>query len=409
LPARQPSVRGHNLALVLRAVVDGGPASRAQIAAATGLTKASVSGMADALLRAGLLAEGGVASRPSAVGRPGSALSLAPLAPRGIGLEINVDYVATCTVDLAGRRLQREVVADDLRGLPVGAVLDLAARLVARAADEVAAAGAPVAGLAVAVPGLVEEGRGRLLLAPNLGWDDVPVAGELERRLPRLAGAVRLDNEANLGALGELWCGGHRDGDGTPLRSFLHVSGEVGIGAGIVLHGELLRGLRGFAGEIGHVPVAPGEGRRCRCGAMGCLEMVAGQEALLRAAGLPGAARSTGRSWAGPVAELVAAAGGGDARALAALDAAGRALGVATATVVNLLDVGTVLLGGVHALLAPWLRAPLERELAGRVLAARVTPVRLLTSTLGGEAAVRGAATWAARRVVDDPAAWLAA
>ena len=406
-PARQPSVRGHNLALVLGAVVDGGPASRAQVAARTGLTKASVSGMVDALVRAGLLAETGAPSKSAGVGRPGSALAPAPLAPRGIGLEINVDYLATCTVDLAGQPLAKEVVADDLRGLPPVAVLDQAAVLVARAVDAVGAAGGPVAGLGVAVPGLVEEGRGHLLLAPNLGWSEVDVVGELERRLPKLAGLVRLDNEANLGALGELWCGDHADEQGEPLRSFLHVSGEIGIGAGIVLHGELMRGLRGFAGEMGHVPVAPGDGPRCRCGATGCLEMLAGQEALLRAAGLAGAPRSAGRSWSGPVSRLAAAAEDGDPAALRALADGGRALGTGIATVVNLVDVDTVVLGGVYAQLAPWLRAPVEEELAARVLAVRAGPVQLLVSSLAGEAAVRGAATWAARRVVTDPTAWL--
>ncbi|WP_030913164.1 ROK family protein, partial [Streptomyces sp. NRRL F-5126] len=90
---------------------------------------------------------------------------------------------------------------------------------------------------------------------------------------------LTVDNEANFGSLAELWLG-----DGTP-RDFLHVSAEIGIGGAVVVDGRLLRGTRGFAGELGHVPVRP-EGPACVCGGRGCLEQYAGEEAGLRAAGL---------------------------------------------------------------------------------------------------------------------------
>jgi predicted NBD/HSP70 family sugar kinase len=136
--------------------------------------------------------------------------------------------------------------------------------------------------------------------------------------------------------------------------------------------------------------------------------MVAGQEAVLRAAGLQGPSRSAARTWSGPVPGLVAAAEAEQPQALRALATAGTALGIGVAAVVNLVDVDAVVLGGVYARLERWLREPVERELAARVLAARAGAVRLLTSTLGAEAAVRGAATHCVRRVVADPVAWLA-
>jgi predicted NBD/HSP70 family sugar kinase len=108
------------------------------------------------------------------------------------------------------------------------------------------------------------------------------------------------------------------------------------------------------------------------------------------------------------VLELAARAGGGDPAALAAISSAGTALGVAVSALVNLLDVDTVVLGGFHARLAPWLTGPVEAELARRVLAAAWQPVRVLTSPLAGEAAVRGAATSMVRAVIDDPALHLA-
>ena len=120
--------------------------------------------------------------------------------------------------------------------------------------------------------------------APNLGWNQVAAeelfADALAALRPGTAPLpVRSENEANLAALAELWFGGL-----DAVRSFLYLTGEIGVGGALVLDGELLRGAHGFAGEIGHVVVDPA-GPECRCGSRGCLEQYAGQSALLRAAG----------------------------------------------------------------------------------------------------------------------------
>jgi predicted NBD/HSP70 family sugar kinase len=383
--------------------------SRARIAAATGLTKATVSTLVDTLVQAGLLRELGPHAA-AGVGRPGSALALADR-PVGIGLELNVDYLATCTVDLAGAVRRRELVADDF-GHDAGrdrlepALVRAAAALQA-ALDDARASATPVAGVVVAVPGLVEAASGLVRLAPNLGWRDVPLLAELSARV-RLDGVpLRLDNEANLAALGELWCGDHTRPDGEPLTSFLLVSGEIGVGAAIVLDGELYPGMRGFSGEIGHLPLAV-DGPACRCGQRGCLEQYAGQGAILRRAGLAQvpAATSTGRP-GGPVERLVAGARAGDARVLAAVREAGQALGAGISVAVNLLDVETVVLGGLYAVLAPWLLPAVAEQLESRVLAAGWAPIEVVVSRLGADGAVRGAAVAAVREVIDDPAAWI--
>jgi predicted NBD/HSP70 family sugar kinase len=162
-----------------------------------------------------------------------------------------------------------------------------------------------------------------------------------------------------------------------------------------VLDGALYRGSRGWSGEIGHIPIDP-DGPDCRCGARGCLEQYAGQEAVLRAAG------------AGTVTELAEAAAAGHPAALAALTAAGRALGMAVATVVNLLDVRTVVLGGSYASLLPWLHDSIAAEAGRRVLTAAWSPVVLRAATLGPDAAMLGAAGSVLRGVLANPAAWLA-
>lgn len=386
-PARQAQLRGHNLALVLGWVASAGPSSRARIATGTGLTKATVSTLADALLDAGLLVES--PGRPSgSAGRPGHELSLAAPGPVGLGLEVNVDYLAVVAIGLPGQVLSRERVSRDLRGVPAGQVLAEGAQLLLRAA-RAAAAGPGVAGIGVAVPGLVDRGSGLLRTAPNLGWREVDVVAAL-RREPALAGIpTRVGNEANLAALGELWHGVARGQTG-----FVQVSGEIGVGAGVVLEGRLFEGARGYGGELGHLPVRTG-GPVCRCGSSGCLEQVAGQEAVLRRAGVES------------MAELLDQLASGRSRAAAAVREAGRYLGIGLAAMLNVLDVGTVVLGGSYAGLAPWLLDAVEAELAGRVLSAGWAPVQVLVGELGAEAAVHGAAASVLRGVIDDPARYL--
>ncbi|WP_192902235.1 ROK family protein [Micromonospora globbae] len=398
---RQGSLRELNLAVVLgRIAAAERPPSRADLAAETGLTRATVSAVVEDLITGRLVTEAEPAPRAGA-GRPARGLVLAGDGPAGLGLEVNVDYLAACVVDLAGRVRHHTVHRADLRPLSPADALTRLVALAVRARTDAAAQGLPLAGAALAVPGLVDD-AGTVRLAPNLGWRDVPVPALLAGHAPlteRVDGVPPLvvDNEANLAALGELHAG-----PAAPA-SFLHITGEVGIGAGIVLDGALFRGTRGWSGEIGHIPVRP-EGRPCRCGGRGCLERYAGQEAILAAAGLAEADLPADTA-ATRLAELAEA---GSTAALDALHEAGTALGVAVAAVVNLLDLDTVVLGGGYAPLAPWLRPPVLAEISRRVLTAAWSPVTVRPAALGADAAVVGAAGSVVRRIIAWPSGWLA-
>ncbi|MFF5181494.1 ROK family protein [Micromonospora sp. NPDC000316] len=397
---RQGSLRELNLALVLgRIAAADRPPSRADLATATGLTRATVSAVVEDLLAGQLVSEADPAPRAGA-GRPARGLVLADQGPAGLGLEVNVDYLAVCVVDFAGQVRHRTVHRADLRPVAPADALAKLVELAGQARLHAAQQGLTLAGAALAVPGLVDD-AGVVRLAPNLGWRDVPVPALLGAHPPlteQVPGvpALVVDNEANLAALGELHC--RPPGP----ASFLHISGEVGIGAGIVLDGALFRGVRGWSGEIGHFPVDP-QGVPCRCGGRGCLEQYAGQEAIVAAAGLARAELPADTGTA-RLAELAEA---GDPDALRALRDAGTALGVAVASVVNLLDLDTVVLGGGYAPLAPWLCPPVLAEIAGRVLTAAWSPVTVRPSILGPEAAVVGAAGSVVRHIVGRPAGWL--
>lgn len=394
-PARQGSLREHNLALVLRHVLDAAtpaaevPApSRADVATATGLTRGSVSALVDLLIGARLVAE-----LPPAVtaraGRPAVPLVPASRTVVGLGAEVNVDYIGVRALDLAGEVLAHRTTAGDFRHSDPAAVLALLAGLVGEVRAELPPS-ARLAGIGLALPGLVDRVTGPLRLAPNLGWRDVDVVALLTAH-PEVDGlAVRLANEANLAARAEARAG-------VAGQSFLYVSGEVGIGAAIVLDGEVFVGRHGWGGELGHT-VVDQQGPRCTCGARGCLEQYAGKDALLRAAG---------RDVEEPVDALVAAAGAGDERAARALRSGGEALGVALANFINLVDVETVVLGGIYAPLAPWLTESVVAQLRARVLASAWADARVGVAAAGPHAAMTGAAVVVLRAVADDPARWL--
>ncbi|MEU3456369.1 ROK family protein [Micromonospora sp. NPDC006766] len=397
---RQGSLRELNLAVVLRRIAAADrPPSRAELAADTGLTRATVSAVVDDLIAGRLVTEAAPAPRTGA-GRPARGLVLATDGPAGLGLEVNVDYLAACVVDLSGAVRHHLVRRADLRPLSPAAALDRLAGLATEARAAAVRDGLTLAGAALAVPGLVGDG-GLVRLAPNLGWRDVDVPGLLAGHplaepvdgIPPLV----VDNEANLAALGELHAGPRGS------ASFLHISGEIGIGAGIVLDGVLYRGTRGWSGEIGHLPVQP-KGRPCRCGGQGCLEQYAGQEAILAAAGLADADLPADTA-AARLADLAAAS---DPATLTALADAGTALGVAVAGVVNLLDLDTVVLGGGYAPLAPWLSPPVLAEVSRRVLTAAWAPVTVRPAVLGAQSAAVGGAASVVRRIIDQPVGWLA-
>ncbi|MFJ6657544.1 ROK family protein [Streptomyces sp. NPDC091377] len=381
LPDTQQGMRRRNLARVMHTVSAEGPLSRAAVASRIGLTRAAVSTLVDELVRAGLLDELGP-ERPGRVGRPGSALAVSGRGPAGIGAEIGVDHLAVCAVDLRGQVRARAVRNGPNRGRAPEPVAEELRALLRRVVTEAEREGLWPAGLALAVPGLVARDARTVVRAPNLDWHDTDLAALFPPELPPV-----VDNEANFGGLAELWLG-----EATP-RDFLHVSAEIGIGAAVVVDGRLLSGTRGFAGELGHVPVRP-DGPACACGGRGCLEQYAGEEAVLRAAGLePGDNR---------VELLAERAERGDETVRHALREAGEALGIALTGAVNLLDPGSVVLGGSLAALAPWLLPALREELNRRT-AGRACPVTV--SRLGPEGALLGAAHSVVRGVLDDPGA----
>lgn len=399
--ADQLSVRRANLALVLDRLRLAGPRSRARIATETGLNRATVSSLVADLAERGLVAEGDLSR--GRVGRPAQAVELAGSAC-GLGVEVNVDYVAVHVLDLRGEDVARERTSADVRSLGPAAALDLMAEIVARTFDEVTEGGRMVVGITVAVPGMVQTGTGVTTLAPNLQWRDVSVAAELRQRLestgigPGALPPIQVDNEANLAALAE-----YHVGVAAGVRHFVYLTGAVGIGAGVVVDGQILRGADGHAGEVGHMPIGDPE-IACGCGRYGCWETVAGMSATLRAVA------DDGDPIADPtldvdyrLEQVRLRADSGDPRAREGLAQVGMSLGRGASVLAEVFNPGVIVFGGFVAVLADHLLPAIEEQLAARVLAPSIGECSIAVSTLGFTAAARGGATVALEPVFADP------
>ncbi|MEH3032556.1 MAG: ROK family protein [Aeromicrobium erythreum] len=381
----QASLRRTNLATVLQAVCRSPePPSRADLAGRLTITRATAARLVDELVAGGLLDEVDPVvprrGRPARLLLPGERIA-------GLGLLAEADRVVARVTSLRGDLLAHAERGVDLVALGVSGGLDAVRAVAAEAVAAVPAA--RLVGAALAVPGVVADGR-TLVRAPNLDWSDV----DLVAALGPVAGTgplLEVGNEADLAAAAIVEQVPGRVG---PWPDFLYVSGRRGVGGAVVSRGEVVLGEHGGAGEIGHVCVDPA-GPPCPCGSQGCLERYAALEPLARAAGVAPA----------DLPDVAARALAGEASARRAVDELAWALSVALGSVVNVVGISTVVLGGHLATLAPLLRQDLQDRLAARVLGARWAPVEVHAADDSPASPADGAARRVLRHVVADPGA----
>lgn len=381
--AEPESLRRRNAAAVVRSLRTDGPASRAELATRTGLAKATVGTIAAGLEEAGVVRELEQV-RNGERGRPGLLLTLDGGRPVGLGFEVNVEYVAAVALDLAGTvrsELTRAVSSRDV----VAALAGLAGELAA----ELAAAGLDPVGATVAVPGLVDGDDRTAVWVPNLDVTGTAVADAVDRAFG-WDGRTRVTNDADCSALAEL-----HHGAGRGAGHLLYLTGTVGIGAGIVDDHRLLRGARGFAGEVGHLPVGE-PGAACGCGRTGCWEASVGLHALLAAVGMKEA--GTPRETAEAVAAAARSEGESAVVVQEGVASVGRWLGRGLAIVTGVVDPGAIVLGGYFAPLGDLVLEPAAAELAATLASSSlgVPDLRL------GELGIGSASTGAAERALED-------
>ncbi|MFJ5063776.1 ROK family protein [Streptomyces nigra] len=314
---------------IFTTVLCHGPITRLEVARRAGLSAAAVTKAVRPLIEAGYLVEEAEEQARPALGRPANPVRVDGSRALFVGVKVTGDEIIAVLTDLCCRiRAARHA---PLPGREAEDVLARVADLVAELRTEAEESGTPVLGLGVAVSGDVDRAAGVVRWSPFLEWLDIPLAGLLGKAtgLP-----VTVDNDVRALTVAEQWFGA-----GVGLSDFAVVTVGAGIGCGLVVHGRVVAGAHGVAGEIGHVTVDPA-GPPCHCGNRGCVEAIAGDAAILRRI------RDTAGVEVAGVAEAVALAHAGDPVARDAYARAGEAIGRGIATVANLLGPERVIISG---------------------------------------------------------------
>lgn len=384
----QEEVRRHNLSTLLREVHELGAVSRAQLTARMGLNRSTIKALVAELESAGLVREEIPDTRLGA-GRPSHVVIPRREAAYTLAVNIGVDAVQVAVVRLGGSMATR-------KEYPMAGVGSDPERVVERLAKELramagrASKGSRLVGVGIGLPGVVRSVDGWVEFAPNLRWHGVPFGDLLSDRL-LLPAPVFVGNDGDVGALAELVRGAGRG-----VRNLVYVAGEVGVGGGLVIDGRLVRGAGGFAGEIGHLLVDP-SGRPCRCGNVGCWETEVGEEALLRAAGMP----TTGGRPA--VRKVLERARAGEAEACLAVDHVASWLGRGIAALVNVLNPERVILGGQLAAVFAVAESSVRAAVRQHSLEGPRQGLRLMSAGLGAYSSLIGAGEVAFEPLLADP------
>lgn len=369
-PLNATWLRRRNAELLFRAVQREPGSSQRRLAEVTGLDKATVSTVVGQLTEGGLLTRGStpLAGRSSRQGRPKVALDVPVSAGLVLGARMEPASIDVVAADLAGRILDRETA--DGAPDPETSIARLCRAVAALTGRHGTLA---VHACGIGIPAMIRR-DGRLLFGPNLGWRDLAIRELAARALDM---PTLVENDTNAAAYAE-----RGFGTCTQVDDFLYVTMHSGVGGALFLEGRLYRGATGLAGEIGHIKVVE-DGRRCGCGAVGCLEAHVSEPAILQQF------RERGGT-AGSVAEMAELAAQGSADALGLLRTAGQLIGRALGGPVNLLNPDRIVLGGKFADAAPWMLETMRAELAHGALPQMTDRMTIQTSPIARDAVVMG-------------------
>jgi len=396
--ATRTTSREINRRIVLNVIREHQPISRADLARHLNITRGVVSTLVQELIAQGVIYEG--ATGEAARGRKPTFLHIRTGDRLAIAVDVRFTKTYLMLCDFSGRQLALEA-HDTIFDVP-DFIKDLSSRI--RRILKTHGAKATCEGIGVVIPGMVDQRTGLILNAPALGWRGVEIRDKLAAatRLP-----VQIENSGRACALAQLWLG--RD-EATGPNSFVFISVSDGLGVGMVVNGELVRGHDHIAGEFGHIPLSL-DGPRCMCGSSGCWEAyISNLATLSRYFGWnlfklsPNSLRDAGNS-SFTVLDLVARARAGDAKALGAIQATARFLGLGLGSIVNTVNPDCIYMAGEITTAWDLMEDTVRQALAERTLteSAARTPLRLSTTQesprLSGAAALIAAPSFAAPRV----------
>ena len=388
LAASQDEVRRHNLATVLRRLHLGGAVSRSELVALTGLNRSTVGALVNELAEQGLVVEEPGAS--VGVGRPSLVVAVQPRSAVVLAFDFRVDRTVGSVMGLGGDMIERvERARSQSASAPkiaIQQILDMTHELLECVPEETI-----WVGTGIGVPGIVNAKSGLVSQAPNLGWVDVPFEQLIRTSMQEEFGEVPpifVSNDADLGVLAE-----HTRGRAVAARNVIYLSGEVGIGGGVILNGELMSGAGGFGGEVGHMVVNP-SGTQCRCGSRGCWETVIGRASILNC--IPDA------EVYGEVQDVLTVVENGDDEVQQRLDSVGRWLGIGLVNLVNIFNPEVIVLGGHLGQIYPTVASSVLRELDNALRASR-EQVTVAVASLRDDSTLIGASESAFAPLLNSP------
>lgn len=379
----QQLIKKMNKTIVLDTIRQRQPLSRADISAAIGLNKATVSSLVSELIESRLVTEIGPGA--SSGGRKPTLLLFERSAGYAVGIDIRVNDLLAVLVDLEGNVLKEKTTK--LSDFSPETVLNHIRQSIRLLSKSLPDSPYGIVGIGIGVPGLVDE-KSQVISAPNLGWNQIDL---FEALAPEFGANIHIDNEANAGAIGEKLYGAGRE-----AQNLIYLSIGIGIGSGIIVDGALYRGTSNFSGEVGHMTVAE-NGPLCRCGNRGCWETLASEKAMLdRAAklwsdSLPG------------LEDIIALARKGDPEAIRLMNETGNQLGVGLANLVNILNPELIVIGNRLSLAGELLQDEMLRTIENRSLSYHRKKTTVAFATLGTSSTALGAASMPITMFLSDP------
>ena len=387
------TVKSHNLRTILLALLRQKLVSRVDLARQTGLSSTTITNLIAELLEQGIVTEEGTEmfQRRTGAGRPRTALRLVPEARFAVGVHIGVGKIRVGLTDLRARLITSASFVHPADKSPE-AVLNEMAVLIEQTITQSKVPRQNIIGVGVGASGLVNPDTGVNVMAPNLGWRDIPIRDWLATRLGL---PVCVDNNVRAMALAEALFGAAQN-----VRVLAFVYGRIGVGAGFVVDGQLFRGSGAGAGEIGHTKVILEGGAMCRCGNRGCLEPLVSEPAIIQLA-QELASRDEHSLLATymqqnvelTIDQVFKAARAGDKAVQTMLSEQARYLGIALANLVNILNPELILLGGIFSqgqdLLLPVIEATVRQQAfanLGQNVELRPTSFGQQAGTIGGAA-----------------------
>ncbi|MDE5051212.1 ROK family transcriptional regulator [Niallia taxi] len=372
----QQLVKKENKSLVLSQIINHAPLSRADIAQRSGLNKGTVSSLVAELIEEKLINESGPGE--SSGGRRPVMLHFNHGAGHTIGIDLGVNYILGVLTDLSGNIVvhKNEAYKNTSYEDTISRVVNIIKFLIS------AAPPSPynIVGIGVGTPGIIDK-KGTLLLAPNLGWHDIPFQTELEKifQIP-----VIVENEANTGAYGE-----KQFGVGQHADNLIYISAGIGIGAGIIINGELYSGFTGYSGEVGHMTIDR-NGAKCTCGNKGCWELYASEQALLSKANSKNLPKEIGLD------DIISLAKEGNKEILETLAEIGENLAIGIINIIHAFNPEQIIIGNRLASCKQWLEPKVKEVIQQYTSPFNQTDIRIDFSSPSMPVSAIGASAFSA-------------